>query len=188
MTFICKIKEISDTKVIIHLIDCSSVFESTGQLPPGLFGAGNVHADGLFDECQAVRAPVFNGKYCSVYFKPELVDQSEIIPPPPPSYEEQGRGNFITIFQILGILGQLSGAGRVEPKLAGINSGTYILPSISFCLPSSCSSGDLGQAVAQLVGSYVIGNYSIATVTDEQYCFTDHVDPPSFDGPDITVM
>lgn len=167
------------------------MFESTGQLPPGLFGDGNYHADGLFDECQAVRAPVFNGKYCSVYFKPELVDPSEIIPPPPaatPSYEEQGRGNFITIFQILGILGQVSGAGRVEPKLAGINSATYVLPSLSFCVPSSCSSADLGQAVAQLAGSYIIANYSIVTVTDERYCFVDDADPPSFDGPDIAVM
>jgi Nose resistant-to-fluoxetine protein, N-terminal domain len=173
-----------------YLIDCSQVFESTGQLPPGLFGAGNFHADGLFDECQAVRAPVFNGKYCGVYFKPALVDQSEIIPHLPPSYEEQqeGRGNFITIFQILGILGQVSGAGRVEPKLAGVDSATYVLPSVSFCVPSSCSAGDLGQAVAELVGSYIIGNYSIVTVTDEQYCFVDDADPPPLDGPDIAVM
>ena len=167
------------------------MYESSGQLPPGLFGAGNYHADGLFDECQAVRSSsVFNGQYCSVYFKPAAVDQSEIIPAPPSSFEErqEGRSNFITIFQILGILGQISGADRVEPKLSGINSATYILPSISFCLPSSCSAADLGQAVAELVGSYIIANYSIVTVTDEPYCFNDNVDPPSFDGPDITVM
>ena len=166
------------------------MFESSGQLPPGLFGAGNHHADGLFDECQAVRSPIFNGQYCSVYFKPEIVDQSEIIPAPPSSYKEQqeGRSNFIKIFQILGILGQISGAGRVEPKLAGINSATYVLPSVSFCIPSSCSAQDLGQAVAELVGSYVIANYSIVTVTDEQYCFKDNAEPPAFDGPDIAVM
>ncbi|XP_032794832.2 nose resistant to fluoxetine protein 6 [Daphnia magna] len=160
--------------------------ESSGQLPPGLFGAGNVHADGLFDECLAVRAPSFDGQYCSVFFKPALVDKSELVPPDPP--DENSRSNFITIFQLFGILGQISGSGRVEPKLSGADSGTYVLPSVSFCLPSSCSAADLGQAVAQLVGPYVFGNYSIVTVTDEQYCFKEERDHPTFDGPDITVI
>ncbi len=159
--------------------------ESTGQIPPGLFGAGNYHADGLFDECIAVRAPNFDGQYCSVFFKPVAVSEDEIIQS---SGEEEGRSNFITIFQLLGVLGQLTGSGRVEPKVAGADSTTYILPSISFCLPSSCSAADLGQAVAELVGSYIIANSSIVTVTDEQYCFKANVDPPNFDGPDITVM
>lgn len=151
-----------------------------------MFGAGNVHADGLFDECLAVRAPSFDGQYCSVFFKPALVDKSELVPPDPP--DENSRSNFITIFQLFGILGQISGSGRVEPKLSGADSGTYVLPSVSFCLPSSCSAADLGQAVAELVGPYVFGNYSIVTVTDEQYCFKEERDPPTFDGPDITVM
>ena len=149
------------------------MFESSGQLPPGLFGAGNYHADGLFDECQAVRSPIFNGQYCSVYFKPEIVDQSKIIPAPPSSYKEQqeGRSNFITIFQILGILGQISGAGRVEPKLAGINSATYVLPSVSFCIPSSCTAGDLSSAVAHRL-HHQFNHFSLASVTSEDFCYT----------------
>jgi hypothetical protein len=47
---------------------------------------------------------------------------------------------------------------------------------------------DLGQAVAELIGSYVIANYSLVTVTDEQYCFKESNKPPTFDGATITVM
>ena len=159
--------------------------ESTGQLPPGLFGAGNLHADGLFDECLAVRAPNFDGQYCSVFFMPTPVSESEIIEPTSGAEE---RSNFITIFQLFGLLGQIAGSGRVEPKVANADPSSSIYPSISFCLPSSCSAADLGQAVAELVGSYIIANHSIVTITDEQYCFKENVDPPKFDGPDITVM
>lgn len=159
--------------------------ESSGNLPPGLFGSDNIHADGLFDECLAVRAPGFNGQYCSVFFKPIPVDQSEILSSSESFNDNnEGRSNFITIFQLLGFRGSY----RVEPKLSVADPYTYILPSVSFCLPSSCSATDLGQAVAELIGSYVIANYSIVTITDEQYCFKANDDPPTFDGATITVM
>lgn len=159
--------------------------ESSGQLPPGLFGSFNVQADGLFDECQAVQAPRFNGQYCKVFFKTAPVDQSELLPPESQTEEQNERSNYITLFQILGTF---FGSDRVEPKLSGANSYTYLLPSISFCLPSSCSANDLGHAVAELVGIYVIANQSIVTVTDEQYCFKENNDPPPFDGATITVI
>lgn len=159
----------------------SLVQESSGQLPPGLFGSFNVQADGLFDECQAVQAPHFNGQYCKVFFKTAPVDQSELLPPE----ELNERSNYITFFQILG---KFLGSDRVEPKFAEASSYTYMLPSISFCLPSSCSATDLGQAVGELVGSYVIANKSVVTVTDEQYCFKEDNEPPPFDSATITVM
>jgi hypothetical protein len=170
---------------MIIFVLCEQVQESTGDLPPGLFGSYNIHADGLFDECLVVRAPGFDGQYCSVFLQPVAVDQSEILPPSEStSNEDQERINFITIFQLLGLLGP----DRVEPKVSTADAYTYTLPSISFCLPSSCSAADLGQAVAELIGSYVIANSSIVTVTDEQYCFKESYDPPNIDGPGITVM
>ena len=160
--------------------------ESTGDLPPGLFGSNNIHADGLFDECLAVRAPGFNGQYCGVFFQPVAVDQSEILSPSESvdNENQDERSNFITVFQLLGFLGP----DRVQPKVSVADAYTYTLPSVSFCLPSSCSASDLGQAVAELIGSYVIANYSLVTVTDEQYCFEESYDPPIFDGLEITVM
>lgn len=155
--------------------------ESSAQLPPGLFGSNNIHADGLFDECLAVRAPGFDGQYCSVFFMTRAVDESEILPPT----EVNEKSNFVTIFQILG---NLLGTDRIEPKRAVANSNTYLYPSTTFCLPSSCTAADLGQAVAELIGIYVIGNRSLVTVTDEQYCFKESNDPPPFDGVTITVM
>ena len=151
----------------------------------GLFARGNIHADGLFDECLAVRAPNFSGKYCNVYFVPTLVDPSEIIKPTATENDEQ-RANLIGIFHFLG---EGFGYRRVKPKVSRADPTSYIFPSVSLCVPSSCSSSDLGEAVAQLIGRYVFGgNVSIATVTDDNYCFVDNPPPPSFDGPDIAVM
>nr|CAH0109554.1 unnamed protein product [Daphnia galeata] len=163
------------------------MLESTAKLPPGLFGSNNIHADGLFDECLAVRAPGFNGQYCTVFVKAKAVDQSEILPASEELFNEnhEGRSNFITIFQILD---RILGSDRIIPKTSVADSNTYVFPSTTFCLPSSCSAADLGQAVAELIGSYVIGNYSFVTVTDEQYCFKANDDPPPFDGATITVI
>ena len=181
VSFFCTQKVI----LLVSMISYELVKESTGQLPPGLFGSSNIHAEGLFDECIAIRAPEFNGQYCTVFFKPTDVDESDILPPPKhPVDDPSDRSNFITIFQILGLMSP----DRVEPKVALADPGTYILPSISFCLPSSCSADDLGQAVAQLVGSYVIGNKSFVTVADEQYCFKESDDPLNFDGSVIAAM
>ena len=166
--------------------------ESSGKVPVGLYGSGNLHADGLFDECLAIRAPNFGGQYCTVYFNAAPVNESEILLSEWSSridYNEDVEvrsANLVTILQFLGFLSP--NAGRVEPKVATANAISYVFPSISFCLPSSCSAEDLGQAVAELIGSYIIANYSIVSITDEQYCFKENKNPPSFDGPDITVM
>jgi hypothetical protein len=168
---------------LLKLLLQNLVQESSAKLPPGLFGTNNIHADGLFDECLAVRAPGFDGQYCIVAFKPTAVDPSEILHTGSFSDEAQ-RANLITIFQLLGLLGP----DRVDPKVSVADANTYILPSTTFCLPSSCSAADLGQAVAELIGSYVIANYSLVTVTDEQYCFKESNKPSTFDGATITVM
>jgi len=163
-----------------------SVYESSGDyLPLGFFGkSGNLHSDGLFDECLAIRPPEesnFRGQYCSVFLSLAPVDESEIMP------VQQGKASMVTIFQLINKL--IGGsAGHVEPKVANATAITFSYSSTAFCLPSSCTAGDLGQAVSQLVGTNLIGNYSIVTTTDENYCFTDNPDPPSFDGPDIAVM
>jgi hypothetical protein len=164
------------------------VLESTAKLPTGLFGYNNIHADGLFDECLAARAPGFDGQYCSVFFQPVAVNQSEILPPESLFDNEiEERNNLITIFQLLG---RISGSDRVQPKVSVADVNTYLFPSTTFCLPSSCSAEDLGQAVAELIGSYVIANNSLVTVTDELYCFKENNDPnpPAFDGVVITVL
>ncbi len=171
--------------------------ESTAKLPPGMFvdGTDNVQADGLFDECLAVRAPEFDGQYCSIFFTSAAVNQSEILPPDESSLHLQSHEdralieNFVTIFQLLGLL---LGSDRIEPKvaLADAKIGNYpsINPSTAFCLPSSCSAADLGQAVAERVGSYVIANQSIVTIADERYCFKENSVSPSFDSVTIIVM
>lgn len=156
--------------------------ESSGKLPVGFFGLGNFRADGLFDECKAVRAPEFSGQYCTVYLKPSLIDPSDIID------SNKTRSNLVSILQVLGPL--LSQPDRIEPKVEGADPSVSFLPSISFCLPSSCTAQDLGQAIAQLIGSYAFGNYSIVTVADEEFCFKDDVADQSkdFNGADLTVM
>ena len=157
-----------------------------------MYGGGNLHADGLFDECLAVRAPNFDGQYCTAYFKAAAVNESEILLTEWPSSNDNSddvqerSANLVTLLQLLGLLSP--NVERVEPKVETADVITYVFPSISFCLPSSCSAQDLGQAVAELIVSYIIANYSIVTVTDERYCFKENKDPTSFDAPEITVM
>ena len=160
--------------------------ESSAQFPAGIVGSGNYHAEGLFDECLSIRASDrFRGQYCTVSLKPAPVQQSEIINEDSPIPTE-----YSPILDVLRrLFGPSIGTVRVEPKTSGADALNYVLPSFPLCLPSSCSASDLGQSVAQLIGSYVIANQSIVTITDENYCFTqDDQDSPSFDGADIAVM
>ena len=158
--------------------------ESSGSLPIGFYGLGNYRADGLFDECLAVRAPNFDGEYCTIFLKPVPVNLSEVANETLAMSSTENRQNLISVLQILG---QLSGPEKVKPRVEGATVSVAFLPSISFCLPSSCTAQDLGQAVAQLIGSYVIANHSIVIIADEGFCF-EHTDKPKeFDGADITV-
>lgn len=167
------------------------MYESSGDyLPLGFFGgSGNWHSDGLFDECLAIRGPEeenFRGQYCSVFLSLAPVSESEVVY----SSTENSKASVITIFQLINqLLGGASNGILLEPKVAQASAATSSFPSTVFCLPSSCTASDLGQAVAQLIGANILpNNYSIVTLTDEGYCFTDNPNPPSFDGPDIAVM
>lgn len=165
---------------------CRTVYESSGDyLPLGFFGGSeNLHSDGLFDECLAIKGPEeanFRGQYCSVFLSLAPINESEIMP------VQEEKASMVTIFQVIN---QLFGgaAGRIEPKVSNATPFSNAYPSTVFCLPSSCTADDLGQAVAQLIGTNVIGNYSILTTTDENYCFTNARKTPTFDGPDIAVL
>lgn len=166
----------------------SLVFESSAQLPAGIVGIGNYHAEGLFDECLAIRADEkYKGQYCTVFLKPEPIGFSKLYTNE--ELTEIGHNEtspLLAFYQ--GLFKTSSDIVRVDPKLSNADASTYIFPSFSLCLPSSCSSSDLGQSVAHLVGSFVIANQSIVTITDEHYCFTEDSAKPEFDGPTIAVM
>ena len=55
------------------------------------------------------------------------------------------------------------------------NISNFKMPSVSFCIPSSCSASDLRSAVAQRVGHRSINgiNHTIVTITSEDYCNTE---------------
>ena len=151
------------------------MFESSGQIPVSVLGEGNRHAEGMFDECLAVRsAPSkFRGKYCTVFFKLAPIVDSQIIQDAESSTENQS--GSVVLYVLRQLFGSSAGNRRVEPKLFNPETITIFhnYPSLSICLPSSCSASDLAQSVSQLVGSYVIGDKSIVTITDDDSCFTD---------------
>ena len=176
------------------------VLEASAQLPAGIIDNGNYHAEGLFDECLSIQSMPerVRGKYCTLFFKEELIDQTEInygdsvISSP----SQLTIGSFSrTSNTIADSLNQLFGISvvdnaTVKPKISGANIWTlyFNYPSMSLCLPSSCSASDVGESVANIIGPFVINNQSIVTISDESFCFSDDRDPPSFDGPDIAVM
>lgn len=158
------------------------MLESSAQFPAGVLGNGNYHAEGLFDECLAVGVPgKFKGQYCSVFFRPEPVNQSKINDEDP-----SPNSPILGIFHLL--FGTSVGTIRVDPKTSTADAMTSVYPSIGLCIPSSCRASDLGETIAQMIGSYVIANQSIVTVADEGYCHTEDSGKSNFDGPTIAVM
>ncbi len=123
------------------------MYESSGKLKREMIhtGSGNIHHEsGLFDECLSVQSSDFQGQYCSVFFdlKPVLEPENESISP------------------------------RVGEPYEYMSN--FRMPSASFCLPSTCSARDLRSSIAQLVGYRVIDgkNFSIVTLSNEDFCFT----------------
>jgi hypothetical protein len=86
------------------------------------------HESGLFDECLTVQSDgvSFQGKYCTVFFGLQAVEDTS------------NQENNI----------------NAEKEKETIYSNQ--MPSVGFCLPSTCSADDLNSAVAQFLGSRVI--------------------------------
>ena len=137
-----------------------AVYESSGRLLEDLIyidGSEIIHHEsGLFDECLSVqsdRVP-FRGQYCTVFFELKLIDP------------------------INGNEGYTSNTSREEEHDGRVehseNVYYYQRPSVGFCLPSTCSAGDLTSAVAQLVGHRTIKGrrFSIVAIANENYCYT----------------
>ena len=169
------------------------VYESTGKYPEGLFGSGNLHAVGLFDECLAVRPPEphnFVGRYCTVYIKPlnlseerdEPTEMEKSFLPINPN----ARGSWINLIELIQLL--LSNGEPMEPIVGESDPLIISQPSMGFCIPSSCDSSDLRTAVSEIVGSVRFGDSAIETITDNHQCFADTDTQPEFDGPAVAVM
>jgi len=189
----------SASRRYLHAIENLEVWalkmqESSGKLPDGFVdGFLSGQAMGLYDECLSVRAHVseapFQGRYCTVYFATEHVNESDVSAKSPDRH--QLGDNWITLLDFLQTL--LSGE-RIAPKEADGHFGLISLArGMGICIPSVCSAADVRQAIAQLVGSFPLPGEkgkrsSIVTITDERYCYSDDDPVPSFDGPDIVVI
>ena len=132
------------------------------------------HESGLFDECLSVESDEFDsrvpfqGQYCTVFFKLK------------PVKEETTNVNQENI----------SNTSTDEPVE---NHYTYQKPTVGFCLPSTCTADDLRSAVAQHVGYRTIQetNFSIVTVANENYCYTQKkidTNRTTFDNVTIAVL
>lgn len=172
------------------------MLESSGRLPPsGLIGEANLHSEGLFDECLAIRGPenAFSGQYCTVFFTPEPIDATSIIDDFGNQSESATHSVISYLIDAVGIQETLHVdlTRRLrEPKISKPDSFlSGLSPSISLCLPSSCSTDDLARSLARMIGTVIVANQSLVTLADERLCIKDtSSDPLPFDGPDIAVM
>jgi len=166
--------------------------ESSGDFPEGVFGNFQLHGVGLFDECLAVEAPSgFRGKYCTVYFGSKEIGPEDIVNGTIDSMfplNSVERGSWITFYQLLSLLAGQLGAQTINPQVADANPGTYGSPSVGLCIPSSCSAEDIRTAVSELVGRVALSNMAVVTTTDDNYCFVQSDQGPSFDAADISVL
>ncbi|XP_046631169.1 nose resistant to fluoxetine protein 6-like isoform X3 [Daphnia pulicaria] len=151
------------------------MYESSGKLVKNLIyaeGSDKVHhGSGLFDECLSVQSEgvPFQGQYCTVFFGLKLIDQEE------------------------SALGHRNDTNSLNEEEPNEHISNFQKPSVSFCLPSTCTAGDLRSAVAQLVGFRVINqnNYSIVTISSDNYCYTEekiHASRTTFDILTLAVL
>ncbi len=133
------------------------------------------HESGLFDECLSVQSNgiPFQGQYCTVFFGLKLSD------------EIKGNQRYIS-----NTPREEEHNGRVEEME---NLYFFQKPSVAFCLPSTCSAGDLTSAVSQHVGHRTIKgtNFSIVAIANENYCYTQEkidISRKTFDNVTIAVM
>ena len=131
-------------------------------------GSGNPHHEtGLFDDCVAIQPTdvPFQGKYCTVFFDLKLANEST----------SDSKSAI--------------GAHEEEP----VETVAYFqMPSVAFCLPSTCGAVDLRSAVAQRLGYREINGetFSLVAITNENFCFSQQkLDADSkLDAPALTVM
>lgn len=138
------------------------MYESSGRLEEDLIysGSGNIHHEtGLFDQCVSIQPDdvPFQGQYCTVFFGLNGLFPKEIV------------DNYLSDPSLINDEVRYRKEG--EPNQ---NVSAYQMPSVSFCLPSTCSVRDLRWAVAQRVGHRLVNNMnlSLVTISNEDYCYT----------------
>lgn len=162
--------------------------------------SGHYHANGLFDQCLAVRSVPyrFRGKYCTVFFKLVPIDSADIerVVLLENNQDENQPAKSSELYSIWYILRRIFGssvrfdARLIQPQVSSPDLDAVFenYPSFSLCLPSSCSASDLRSSVADLIGRFIIGNHSIVTLTDEKVCATDDGVRPPIDGSAFLVL
>ncbi|XP_046631179.1 nose resistant to fluoxetine protein 6-like isoform X4 [Daphnia pulicaria] len=144
------------------------MYKSSGRLVENLIyieGDENEHHEsGLFDECLTVQSDgvSFQGKYCTVFFGLHAVENTS---------NQENKFN-------------------AEKEKETIYSNQ--MPSVGFCLPSTCTADDLNSAVTKLLGSRVIKgrNFSVVALANENDCYTEKKVQASskFDNITVTIL
>lgn len=138
------------------------MYESSGRFEEELIfsGTGNIYHDsGLFDDCISVKSEdiAFQGQYCTVFFGLNGISRREVV----------DRYRNVSSLESDEIRHSKEG----EPNE---NVSAFLMPSISFCLPSSCNASQLRWAIGQRLGHRYIDNrnVSLVAITNEEYCYT----------------
>lgn len=138
------------------------MYESSGRFEEELIfsGTGNIYHDtGLFDECISVRPNnvAFQGQYCTVFFGLNGISPKEVV---------ERYQNVSSLAS-----DEIRHSKEGEPNE---NVSAFQMPSISFCLPSTCNASQLRWAIAQRIGYRFIDdkNVSLVAITNDEYCYT----------------
>jgi len=165
---------------------------------------------------QQADIPLFSGKYCTLMFQLEPVQFHEIervkAENQKNTYSETNlnnwnQENWISAYQLPAEWGknhQLNNITIKNPKIRPwdlpLQFPNNRLPSIGYCIPSSCTGEDFGRAVAQLVGKAILSNVtledkfysnaSIVTLAGENYCYSQEMteNGPNFDKLDKAIL
>ena len=211
------------------------MYEASGKFPDSsgeLYRWNKIQSTGFFDECLRVEADSFQGKYCTAMFTLEPLKSYEIQDDMAPS-STLNQNSWVANYQLprewfvadddsQSSSASAAAAGPVvkNPKSRPFKDPGYLLPfrlpSIGYCIPSSCSGDEFASALAQLVGRRAVrtpgGNSkaaedaaadadgakqqarqqykAIVTLAGDNYCYTREMveSVPDFDAGDICYM
>lgn len=141
------------------------MLDASGKLSDMYINA-NKHVMGHYDQCLAVKASRFVGKYCTAFIQDHSLSTNA---------SEKPNVSLMELLRNAALFGTNTttdlNVAEGEPKI--ITTRNFHQPRLALCVPSTCSAADVGVSIAHLLRIQLEGNLSfISVATEDSFCFT----------------
>lgn len=155
------------------------MLDASGKLSDMYINA-NKHVMGHYDQCLAVEASRFVGKYCTVFIQDHSLSTNTSGKPV---------SSLIELLRNVALFGakKTTDLNVTEGEPIVTTTRNFQQPRLALCVPSTCSAADVGAAIAHLLRIQLEGNLSfISVATEDSFCFAESKSTP-FSTSDILI-